>query len=201
LQCEIRWRQRAEQAAHRAARHDHLTGLPNRLSFTEHFGPGGASSTAVFLIDLDGFKSINDTGGHAVGDEVLKIVARRLQQVTASYAGAVARMGGDEFSCLLRPAPSNCELVRMGREIVGAISKPIVLAGVELSVAASVGIACSDEVLVDQDELLRRADVAMYAAKRTDVGQISLFGGTKTDTIMAARGAYGGSAPCPTGCG
>jgi len=199
LHFEIRRRQTAEQEAHWAARHDHLTSLPNRLAFTEQFGPGAARDTAVFLIDLDGFKSINDTKGHAAGDEVLKIVAARLQRVIASRgAGEVARMGGDEFSCLVRPAPTHQELAAIGQEIVTAISEPIILGGVELRVTPSVGIACSNQFMVHQDELLHRADLAMYLAKRTDSGQVSLFGATTADTIMAISTVQDGASLNPS---
>jgi diguanylate cyclase (GGDEF)-like protein len=198
LRSEIRSRHAAEQAAHWAARHDHLTSLPNRLAFAEQFGTGAAANSAVFLIDLDGFKSINDTRGHAAGDEVLKIVAARLQCVgTTNAAGLAARMGGDEFSWVVRPAPSDSELIAIGREIVRVISAPIMFGGLEFRVTASVGIARSDVVPVHHEELLHRADLAMYAAKQAGSGEVSLFGvgfSDPTSARPAAQAAASGRA-------
>jgi diguanylate cyclase (GGDEF)-like protein len=177
LRFEMRSHQTAQQEAHRSARQDYLTGLPNRLAFAEAFGPDRVGAAAVLLIDLDGFKTINDTQGHAVGDEVLKIVAARLRTlVSGRGAGLVARMGGDEFSCVLRPAPPEPALAAFGRDIVEAVGEPILIGSLELRVTPSVGVACSDDGPFDRDELLQRADLSMYLAKRAGVGQVSLFG-------------------------
>jgi diguanylate cyclase (GGDEF)-like protein len=176
LRSEMRSHQSAQREAHRSARHDYLTGLPNRLAFAEAF-PDRIGATAILLIDLDGFKTINDSQGHAVGDEVLRVVAARLEAVVSGDApGLVARMGGDEFSCILRPAPTERDLAVLGRQIVDAVSEPILLGSMELRVTPSVGIACSGDGPFDRDELLHRADRSMYLAKRAGVGQVSLFG-------------------------
>jgi diguanylate cyclase (GGDEF)-like protein len=139
------------------AMHDPLTGLANRRAFEEELGAAAATGTpTVLLLDLNGFKSVNDRFGHAVGDELLAAVAARISGEIP--AGAVAaRMGGDEFAVLL-PTDVGDDLAARLRT---AIHRPVHAGGQDLLVGASIGIADGS----DPVEVLRRADVAMYAAK------------------------------------
>ena len=126
-----------------------LTGLPNRRWFIEDFDqetsrlPAG-EAYALFVIDLDNFKPINDVYGHRLGDEVLRVIARRLTKL--AEGGSVARLGGDEFGIILRYAIGSDAPERLARRIVHDIPKPIPLAALALQVGVSVGVAtsCSD---------------------------------------------------------
>jgi diguanylate cyclase (GGDEF)-like protein len=178
LHREVRERRIAEEAAHQLARHDVLTGLPNRRWFIEDFEkamnrlPEG-EAYALFVVDLDNFKPINDVYGHRLGDEVLRVIARRL--VWLAEGGTVARLGGDEFGILLHHSLGSDAPERLARRIVHEIPKPIPLAALALQVGVSVGVATSrpdgatdamtsrDGALVET--ALRQADMAMYWAK------------------------------------
>ncbi|MFC4063943.1 putative bifunctional diguanylate cyclase/phosphodiesterase [Actinoplanes subglobosus] len=138
------------------AMHDPLTGLANRRAFEEQLG--AADTPTVLLLDLNGFKAVNDRFGHAVGDELLAAVAQRLVNELPPDAVA-ARMGGDEFAVLLPAAETADDLAVRLRS---AIHQPIHAGGQDLLVGASIGIAGDS---ADPVEVLRRADVAMYAAK------------------------------------
>ena len=146
LHREVRERRIAEEAAHQLARHDVLTGLPNRRRFIEDFEkamnrlPEG-EAYALFVVDLDNFKPINDVYGHRLGDEVLRVIARRL--VWLAEGGTVARLGGDEFGILLHHSLGSDAPERLARRIVHEISKPIPLAALALQVGVSVGVATS----------------------------------------------------------
>ena len=153
------------------AHHDALTGLANRAAFTERLDMALARSRRVhvpvglLMLDLDGFKPVNDTHGHQAGDAVLAEVARRLQDETRETDTA-ARVGGDEFAVILEDAADETEVAALARRLADAIMAPIPLpSGPEVRVTASVGMARSrpDE---DADVLLREADQRLYATKR-----------------------------------
>ena len=142
------------------AMHDELTGLANRRAFEQRLGAAVASgSPTVLLLDLNGFKAVNDRFGHAVGDDLLAVVAQRIAAELPAEAVA-ARMGGDEFAVLLPADPGDDFAVRLR----SAIHRPVHAGGHDLLVGASIGIAGG----TDPVEVLRRADVAMYAAKAGD---------------------------------
>jgi diguanylate cyclase (GGDEF)-like protein len=172
--------QAQDALAHQAA-HDALTGLPNRRQVVALIA--GALSRAqrsgavigLLFIDLDGFKKVNDTLGHAAGDELLRIVGTRLQ--AAIRAGdVVARLGGDEFVVLLEPLDEQASAVHVADRVVAAISGPIILPdGREASVGASVGVAVSQDGANDPDVLLHEADVAVYRAKHYGRGRTEVF--------------------------
>lgn len=152
------------------AHHDPLTGLPNRLSFEMRISEtlSNADSItehpALLLLDLDGFKPINDRHGHDIGDDLLRIVGRRLQRCVRSN-DVVARLGGDEFIILLEHVHNVGELHTIAEGIIQALSQPITLETLELQVSASIGIAVFPYDGEEQRSLLRRADQAMYRAK------------------------------------
>jgi diguanylate cyclase (GGDEF)-like protein/PAS domain S-box-containing protein len=154
------------------ASHDHLTGLANRSLFDQCLrrALAGERAACVLLVDLDGFKQINDRFGHAVGDQVLVAVAKRLRGCVRP-PDLVARLGGDEFGVLLDGAdPGRGEAVA-GR-LLGAFADPVSVEGRRLALAASVGVAAGRYAAGDDpDRLLRRADAAMYAAKRANPRQ------------------------------
>ena len=171
LQDEIVQRERVEQKLTYAALHDSLTGLPNRAYLVEALErslsrlrthPGAAF--AVLFLDLDRFKVINDSVGHLVGDELLKLAGIRLTACVPSH-GVVARLGGDEFAILLEHGVDTQGACQVAQRIIDAISEPMSIAGKELFSSASVGIVMSDQRYDSTDELLRDADFAMYRAK------------------------------------
>ena len=150
----------------RQAFHDRLTGLPNRAFFQERLERALASSPeiAVIFIDLDDFKRINDTLGHTAGDAFLVAVAGRLAPCVRA-GDTIARLGGDEFTVLIENCTTEDALAVVER-FYTALHDPIAIAGREMVVSPSIGIAIGDETITVSDELLRRADVAMYVAKR-----------------------------------
>jgi len=168
------------QLAHQAF-HDPVTDLANRALFAERVRHAMArqererGSLAVIFLDLDDFKTINDSLGHAAGDEVLREVARRLSASIRANDTA-ARFGGDEFSVLLEELRSPEEAAETAGRILEALSEPLRLDQKELVVRSSLGIAVADaDGQADAEELLRNADVAMYIAKRDGKGAFRVF--------------------------
>ena len=161
-----RLRAELEVACHAAA-HDPLTGLPNRRAFYRSAPALVADRQRrplmAVLVDLDDFKRVNDTLGHAVGDQVLVTVARRFSEL--ARGGLVARLGGDEFVGLLDwPGADGQGLHEAGRMLTAALAAPVVVPEAGVAVTASVGLVSSWGP-ADLDELLDRADAAMYQAK------------------------------------
>ncbi|MGH9050770.1 MAG: PAS domain S-box protein [Acidimicrobiia bacterium] len=160
------------------ARHDPLTGLPNRRQFADvgqlalARGDRDGSSTGVLFLDLDGFKLVNDTLGHAAGDEVLKAVATRLRD-TARAGDTVARIGGDEFCILCERPQHERELRSLAERIVATIGDHPIATARGVPIGASVGIVLAEAGTARTIEgLLREADVALYRAKRAGGGRI-----------------------------
>jgi len=157
------------------ARHDLLTGLPNRLLFRERLeqalesAPGDAASLAVLFLDLDRFKELNDALGHQIGDLVLREAGRRLRAAVRE-TDTVARLGGDEFAVLAPTAAHPDSALDLARRIARALEEPLALDGILVQVEASMGIALSPVHGRDADTLLRRADVAMYRSKKLGSG-------------------------------
>ncbi|RHZ96337.1 EAL domain-containing protein [Cereibacter sphaeroides] len=172
------------------ARHDMLTGLPNRHYFGDCYQEAVASlaperSVAVLMLDLDGFKTVNDTRGHPVGDQVLCEVANRLRTSVRS-TDTVARLGGDEFAVIQTPIRSEQEACDLARRLIAAISKPFDLEGAVPEVGASVGIAFARGRGDSAEEIMRYADVALYAAKQAGRGTFRVFD-EATDTHLQSR--------------
>jgi diguanylate cyclase (GGDEF)-like protein len=167
-----------DQALVHQAAHDSLTGLPNRallqrriereLAALDADGPG----VTLMMLDLDGFREINDTFGHSTGDEVLVQVAQRVVNSVRDI-DTVARLGGDEFAVLLAPGPADHVAV-LARRVLAALELPLTLNGATVEVAASIGIAMAGR---DQtaDELLRNVDLAMYTAKAAGGNGFALY--------------------------
>ncbi|MGW7354268.1 bifunctional diguanylate cyclase/phosphodiesterase [Streptomyces sp. Z26] len=154
---------------------DPLTGLPNRLWLMERAWSAlddadrAGTRSALVLIDLDRFRSVNDTLGHLAGDRLLLQIADRLR--TALPRGAeAARLGGDEFAVLLPATDSTTSAQRVARSLVSALGSPLDLDGLTLVLEASAGVAVFPEHALEAEGLLRRADVAMYEAKRDRTG-------------------------------
>jgi diguanylate cyclase (GGDEF)-like protein len=154
---------------------DTLTGLPNRALFADLLdkaiadAAAAATPVAVLLMDLDHFKYVNDTLGHPIGDLLLREAAARLQAVGTGEDDVVARLGGDEFALLL-PGGGIVDAERLARAKLDALELPMTLQGHVVDVRASVGIAVFPEHGGEGATLLRRADIAMYAAKRENCG-------------------------------
>ena len=152
---------------------DPLTGLANRFLFRRHLqqivkrSVQSNSLAALLVLDMDGFKEINDTLGHAVGDLVLKRTARRIRHVVGKE-DVVARLGGDEFTIILKDPKSEADVVKLGKRIVAEILKPMRLENSELHVGASIGASLCPQDSHLPDELFTFADTAMYAAKFND---------------------------------
>jgi diguanylate cyclase len=154
------------------ALHDELTGLPNRRSFEDHLSSAldrcrrAHSTLALFMLDLDGFKQINDNHGHHAGDQLLRHVAGNLREYGEGFT-SVARLGGDEFT-LLACDPSHVRSVEQLRDLIReATERPFVFDGHSLSVSASIGIALYPDDADDATRLLRIADLRMYSLKQS----------------------------------
>ncbi len=152
------------------ATHDRLTGLPNRAALQDGMAARLAAdrSFSVLLMDLDGFKEVNDTLGHHHGDELLRAVAGRLRSSLPACI-LVARLGGDEFAVLAPLEPDELDGPATARLLHQALSSPFLIDGVPLDVRASVGVSVSPDDGLDGMTLLRRADIAMYEAKSAGV--------------------------------
>ncbi len=170
-------RTEAEQAAHVSASYDILTGLANRRLFAARVGEilGAGRRCAVLFIDLDRFKPVNDTHGHAAGDRVLVEIARRLR-ACAREPDHVARLGGDEFALLLELRHEDEDPTGLSaRRVLKALEEPIALDSHEVCVGGTIGIAIGPDMGADAAALIHAADCAMYEAKRNRRGTIRLF--------------------------
>lgn len=169
---------RAQARIAQMARFDELTGLPNRACFRETLNalPMHASSplVAVLYIDLDEFKTVNDTMGHAIGDHLLVSVAERLVHSVGGDIG-VSRLAGDEFAILLNDAVTEEAVLDLAASIIHSLNQPYQLDGKHVQIGASIGIALSHDCPDDPEQLLKNADLALYAAKRDGRGRFRQF--------------------------
>jgi diguanylate cyclase (GGDEF)-like protein len=181
-----------QEQLHHQAYHDPLTGLANRALFSDEVQTALESSdergVAVLFIDLDDFKTVNDTLGHGVGDQLLEAAARRLGGCIRS-GDFVARLGGDEFAILCRPAhdPERAA-IDVARRVIESFHYPMSVAGHVLPVQLSVGVATSEHSGGRLADLLRDADVAMYEAKETGKGRYAVFDPEMRDAIVRRHG-------------
>ncbi|MFL6724235.1 MAG: EAL domain-containing protein [Sphingomicrobium sp.] len=164
----------------RLARQDSLTGLANREALRRALDDALVGAVrrkhrcSVFLLDLDRFKAVNDTLGHPAGDTLLRLVALRLTDEVGEL-GQVGRLGGDEFQVVLPSLSSECELSRLAQAIIDSLSRPYTINGTLVSIGASVGIVTSDYDDRTADDLMRDADLALYAAKAAGKGCFRFF--------------------------
>ena len=165
----LREAQRATES-YRLAETDDLTGLANRRALVRHISERleGGHGACLLLFDLDGFKEVNDSLGHGAGDEVLQTVASRLREATPP-SHFLARLGGDEFA-ILTPAAEPDAGVALAQRIRTDLAEPVRVAGLNWTIDASVGVGKTGAEPTTSSDLLRRADVAMYDAKRTRSG-------------------------------
>jgi len=191
LQEQTKERARAEAQISHMARHDALTGLPNRVLFHQEMERAltrsGDEPFAVLCLDLDRFKSVNDTLGHPAGDALLVEVAQRLKTCIRT-GDIVARLGGDEFALLQRGTRDAADATRLAERIIRSVSAPCHVAGHTILTGTSVGIAFAPGDEVDADKLLKAADMALYRAK-ADGGGTSRAFEPAMDASMQARRA------------
>ncbi len=167
---DVTEREKAEERARFLATHDDLTGLPNRWTFAEAVddavkaGDRYGHMFAVMFMDLDRFKNINDTLGHAAGDVLLIETAERLKQCVRK-SDVIARIGGDEFVILLREVSDQSQVARIAQKILTAVVKPLTIHGHECRITASIGISTFPTDALDEETLIKNADAAMYVVK------------------------------------
>ncbi len=177
----------AERRMRHLALHDPLCGLPNRIYFGEELEAtiakvrAGAPPAAVFYIDLDHFKDVNDTLGHSVGDELIRRVTQRLTQALRG-GDMVARLGGDEFAVITAAAPDQATLHSIARRIISTLCAPYVIDGNPIVIGASIGIAFIMPTSNDSaTDIMRYADMALYRAKNEGRNRACIY-----DTVMNA---------------
>ena len=195
-----------ERQLRNEALHDPLTGLPNRTLFHESVAQAifeaqqNHGELAVFVLDLDRFKEVNDSLGHVTGDQVLQEAGRRLQEALRE-GDSIARFGSDEFAVLV-PQARRAQVLEVVRRVRAAIEQPIDLDGLLLNLSASIGIAAYPRDGLDVEGLLRCADTAMYVAKDTSLGyafydaSVDTRAATRLDLIGQLRRAIGDQELC-----
>ncbi len=185
---DIGERKRAERKLVHQALHDALTGLPNRRLMRENLehaisaSGNHGRSVGVFFIDIDGFKTINDTLGHVIGDQLLRSVAARLN-TCARKADMLSRVGGDEFVLTVSGLHSRHSARLVATKLIDSLRVPFIAGGNEVFIAASVGVSLFPEDSEDPDSLLRNADAAMYQAKRAGKNQVHFFSRALSDAL------------------
>ncbi|NKN33604.1 EAL domain-containing protein [Marichromatium bheemlicum] len=185
---DISERKRVEAEIQHLAFHDSLTGLPNRLLFKEEVGRALAllrregQRFALHMLDLDHFKDVNDSLGHPVGDELLCAVAHRIRGVVRA-SDVFARFGGDEFALLQVPITHPAEAAALADKVVGIFSEHFALGACAINTNTSIGIAIADRQDLSVDDLIARADVALYKAKEAGRGTHAFFADTMTDQL------------------
>jgi diguanylate cyclase (GGDEF)-like protein len=186
---DITERKRTEEALQYQAHHDALTGLPNRALFMERLKQGikkaqrHKTGLAVFFIDLDKFKHINDSLGHGVGDKVLIIIAKRLQDIIRRE-DTLARLSGDEFTIIMEDLNHPEDASILGEKILRTLAKAIVMNEQELYVSGSIGISFYPQDAKDAQSLLKYADTAMYRAKEEGRNNYQFYAPEMTEIAL-----------------
>ncbi len=190
LEAEIAERKQAEERARHLADHDALTGLPNRRLLEDRLTQALALSyrnrqqTAVMFIDLDRFKTINDSLGHSIGDVLLKEIAQRLVK-QLRIGDTICRIGGDEFVVVLPEVKRSSDVAQVAQKVIETLSLPVAIEERELTVTPSIGISVFPEDGRDAETLIRNADAAMYHAKEMGRANYQFF--TEQMNLSAAR--------------
>lgn len=170
----------SEAQAQRLAKQDVLTGLPNRAAMEDKLTqrlnalPTEGRSAGLLLLDLDRFKMVNDTWGHPTGDELIIEIGQRLQSLLQG-ADIVGRLGGDEFIVIVNDVESNQQVTRICQNIITQLTAPVILQGNRLWVGVSIGVAIAPLHGTERQELMRKADIALYAAKSEGRGRYHMF--------------------------
>jgi diguanylate cyclase (GGDEF)-like protein len=187
---DITERQRAEEQIAHMARHDALTDLPNRMLLRERLEHElkrvkRGECLAVLCLDLDHFKSVNDTLGHPVGDELLKVAANRLRGCTRE-PDTIARLGGDEFAIVMTSMQQPSDAAALAKRVRESITKPYLIDGHQVIADISIGISVAPIDAIEPDQLLKNADMALYGAKADGRGTYRFFE-PEMDARMKAR--------------
>jgi len=191
LKVEIADREESQARSQYLAYHDSLTGLGNRLLFKEQLEEAlkdvsvASHPLAVLFLDLDGFKAVNDTLGHSIGDLLLKSVAAKLRDILPR-TDRIARLGGDEFAILQISAAQPGSSIALAKKIIEVVGQPNSIDGHDVTVGASVGIAVARPGDMNTDNFLKSADLAMYSAKSDGRGTYRMFD-PEMDAIVQAR--------------
>jgi diguanylate cyclase (GGDEF)-like protein len=190
-QVELRERKRFEEQLHFNAFHDHLTGLPNRALLLDRLDQlirrrrrSPDFLFAILFMDLDGFKDVNDSLGHKVGDELLIDVAQRVHDILREV-DTVARLGGDEFVILLDNLRDTNEAIEVAKRVQEQLKLPFKLAEGNLSISASIGIVYAGDQYEVADDMLKDADIAMYRSKALGKAQQQVFDPSMREKILA----------------
>jgi diguanylate cyclase (GGDEF)-like protein len=191
LSREIHARVEAEHEALKLARHDPLTGLPNRRFFEQKLDEclgaiSGEKQLAVLMLDLDGFKPVNDTHGHAMGDKALGEFARRVSAILRGNE-FLARIGGDEFAIIMPAIRSIDEPATLARRITAAFAEPFIISHATVALGVGIGIAIAPNDGDKSDDLMRRADRALYRAKEGGRSVVRFFE-SEMDLLIERRG-------------
>lgn len=177
--------QASQEQLQRQAQYDELTGLPNRRMFYEQLAQALALAkregwqAAILYLDLDGFKPVNDRYGHAVGDELMAQAAKRMQG-RVRKSDTLARMGGDEFTLVVAHLETREDAGRLASELQGLLSKPFMVERHTIDISASIGVAVFPKDSTQPEELVERADQAMYWAKRSGPGTMAYWAAHET---------------------
>ena len=191
LKAEIVDREQSDARSQYLAYHDTLTSLGNRLQFRRQLeealrgDPDVSHPVAVHFIDLDGFKAVNDSLGHSMGDLLLKAIALRMRDVIGP-ADKIARLGGDEFAILQTSMEQPDAARQLAEQLIQVVSRPCCVEGYDVVVGASVGVAFGHQRRSTADHLLKSADLAMYSAKAEGRGTYRIFD-PQMESVMRAR--------------
>ena len=177
---DVTEQRRAQQTIAHMAHHDALTDLPNRVLFRDRLDQAAALAgrgafMAVHYLDIDGFKPVNDRLGHKAGDDLLVGIARRLATTVRKHDTA-ARLGGDEFAIVQTGIRDASDAVSLARRLLAGISSPLAIAGERVDLGVSIRIAVAPRDGVDPEELIRKADHAMYVSKSAGRARFTQFG-------------------------
>ncbi len=186
---DVTERVRLQSSLEHLAYHDPLTGLPNRVLFAERLAaaftaPGGRRRVGLCLLDLDGFKRVNDSLGHHVGDRLLVAVAERLRRCCGPER-LVARMSGDEFVVLADGGSGPADLVVLAEDVLAALTAPVRVDGHELRISASIGVVDLPAATTSPAELMAAADITLYRAKGNGKGRYAVFDREHTEREIA----------------